>query len=132
MIRPCFLVIDREHSGSISTRKLVIESAKFNVITAYSASEGVETLRKFPAVDGIVIDAQMPDISCSDLIRSLRAIAPFARVIAIRLPWSGTCNEADYKVDTYDPGQLLALLRRLCPDEAKAVEKREEDLGAHE
>lgn len=27
MVRPCFLVIDREYSGSISTRKLVIETA---------------------------------------------------------------------------------------------------------
>lgn len=36
MIRPCFLVIDREFPGSISTRKLVLETAKFNVLTAYS------------------------------------------------------------------------------------------------
>jgi hypothetical protein len=39
MIRPCFLVVDQEHSGSISTRKLVIETAKFNVLTAYSGAE---------------------------------------------------------------------------------------------
>jgi hypothetical protein len=34
MDRPCFLVVDREYPGSISTRKLVIETGKFNVITA--------------------------------------------------------------------------------------------------
>ena len=28
MIRPCFLVVDNEYPGSISTRKLVLESAK--------------------------------------------------------------------------------------------------------
>jgi hypothetical protein len=34
MDRPCFLVVDQEYPGSISTRKLVIETGKFNVITA--------------------------------------------------------------------------------------------------
>lgn len=62
MTRPCFLVVDREHSGSISTRKLVIETAKFNVITAYSSDEAIDTLRRFPAVSGIVLDAGMKDM----------------------------------------------------------------------
>ena len=42
MIRPCFLVVDREFPGSVSTRKLVIETAKFNVLTAYSGREALE------------------------------------------------------------------------------------------
>ena len=46
MIRPCYLVVDREFSANISTRKLIIETAKFNVITAYS---GVEALDQSPA-----------------------------------------------------------------------------------
>jgi len=54
VVRPCFLVIDREFPGSISTRKLVLETAKFNVITSYSAQEAVETLKKFPALQGVV------------------------------------------------------------------------------
>ena len=41
-VRPCFIVVDPEHSDSISTRKLVIESAKLNVITAYSAAEALD------------------------------------------------------------------------------------------
>jgi hypothetical protein len=48
MIRPCFLVIDQEHSNSISTRKLVIETARFNVLTAYSGAEAIQTLKNFP------------------------------------------------------------------------------------
>jgi CheY-like chemotaxis protein len=57
VVRPCFLVVDREFPGSISTRKLVIETAKFNVLTAYSGEEAIETLKRFPAIDGIVLDA---------------------------------------------------------------------------
>src|ERR1700692_3947670 len=56
MLRPCFLVVDREFPGSISTRKLVIETAKFNVLTAYSAEEAMELLERSPAVSGVVID----------------------------------------------------------------------------
>src|SRR5580693_3560560 len=65
MNRPCFLVIDREFPGSISTRKLVIETAKFNVLTAYSGKEALEIFKKFPAVGGVVLDGGLDDISCS-------------------------------------------------------------------
>ena len=71
MIRPCFLVIDREFPGSISTRKLVIETAKFNVITAYSGKEAIETFARFPAVSGVVLDGGLEDMACDDVaIRS--------------------------------------------------------------
>jgi hypothetical protein len=39
MYRPCFLVVDHEYPASVSSRKLVLETAKFNVITAYSNLE---------------------------------------------------------------------------------------------
>lgn len=49
MTRPCFLVIECEYPGNISARKLVIETAKMNVISCYSCAEGIATLRRFPA-----------------------------------------------------------------------------------
>ena len=70
MLRPCFLVVDREHSGSISTRKLIIETAKFNVITAYSGEEALETISAFPAISGMVMDAGIEDIPCEEVDRS--------------------------------------------------------------
>jgi CheY-like chemotaxis protein len=72
MLRPCFLVVDRETSTGISTRKLIIETAKFNVITAYSSQEAIEILRKFPALDGVVTDSGMTDMPCHDLVVALR------------------------------------------------------------
>ena len=71
MTRPCFLVIDREFPGSISTRKLVIETAKFNVITAYSGLEAFDTVQRFPALSGAVVDGGIEDIPCADLVRVL-------------------------------------------------------------
>src|SRR6185312_12980336 len=67
MIRPCFLVVDREFSANISTRKLIIETAKFNVITAYSGAEALETVQRFPAIDGVVLDIGLRDMSACDV-----------------------------------------------------------------
>lgn len=130
--RPCFLVVDREHSGSISTRKLVIETAKFNVLTAYSADEALAMLRRFPAVDGVVMDAEMPESPCPDLVRSLKALAPSVPVIIVHRPLSEPCSDADHQLDTFDPKQLLSLLQSLCPEHTEAVEKRDEMLKAEE
>lgn len=131
-IRPCFLVVDREFSGSISTRKLVIETAKFNVLTAYSVEEAFDTIRRFPTVDGIVMDAEMPDMPCPEIVRSLKLLAPSIPVIIIHRPLSDPCSGADYQLDTFDPRQLLNLLQSLCPEQSEAVEKRNEALKAQE
>ena len=129
MVRPCFLVIDREHAGAISTRKLVIETAKFNVFTSYSSAEAIATLQKFPLVDGIVVDAGMNDMPCSDLIRDLRQVKPNLPIIAICPPGSSHCEGITEQLESFDPRRLLAILQKLVPDAANAIEKREEDLA---
>ncbi|HEV2465119.1 MAG TPA: response regulator [Acidobacteriaceae bacterium] len=132
IVRPCFLVIDREYSGSISTRKLVIETAKFNVLTAYSAAEGLEMLRRFPAVDGVVMNAEMHDMHCDELIATLRQIRPTAPVVVVGRAPDSECSAADHTVETFEPGELLAVLQGLCPQQTEAVEKRNEELSEHE
>jgi DNA-binding NtrC family response regulator len=128
MVRPCFLVIDREFPGSISTRKLVIETAKFNVITAYSAHEALETLVQFPAIHGVVIDAEIHGMSCDELATELKRIKPGIPLIVICAPGDAECNAADYQVESLDPRKLLEALKKLNPEEVAAIEAREERL----
>ncbi len=130
MVRPCFLVIDREHAGAISTRKLVIETAKFNVLTAYSSSEAIETLRQFPNLDGAVVDGAIGDMPCADLVRNLREIRPNLPVIAICPGGLSACEGATRELETFDPKQLLAILQKLVPVATVEIEKREEDLAS--
>ena len=132
MQRPCFIVVDREHALSISTRKLVIETAKFNVLTAYTAREALETLKRFPAVDGMVIDADTQEFSCAEFVRAVKEIAPAIPIIGVSSPAIGICAEADYHLETFDPAKLLALLERLRPAAAAEIERREENLKARE
>ena len=129
MIRPCFLVIDREFPGSISTRKLVIETAKFNVITAYSAPEALETLNAFPAIHGVIMDSVVSGMGCVALVDGLKKIKPKIPVVAICGPGDPSCANADYELESFDPRRLLELLRRLLPEEAEAIERREEFLN---
>ena len=130
MIRPCYLVIDRETSSGISTRKLIIETAKFNVVTAYSSKEAIETLRKYPALDGVVMDAGMEDMPTEELIAALKGLQPKITVILVCSPWYTPCKNADYNVESFDPKHLLALLEKLQPEAIAAIEKRNEDLEA--
>jgi len=129
MNRPCFLVIDREFPGSISTRKLVIETAKFNVLTAYSGREALEVFNRFPAVSGIVLDGGLDDLSPSEVTREVKRIQPNVPVIVIATPGFIDCPEADFQLESFDPARLLEILRGLKPEASAAIEKRNEDLS---
>ncbi|HEX4154317.1 MAG TPA: response regulator [Acidobacteriaceae bacterium] len=128
MVRPCFLVVDREFAGSISTRKLVIETAKFNVLTAYSAREAADTLRKFPGMTAAVIDAYARDMRCDDLVDELRVIQPGIPIVAISAPGAEGCTKADHHLASFDPAHLLELLKGFVPEAAGEIERRNEEL----
>ena len=132
MIRPCFLVIDRQYMGNISTRKLVIETAKLNVLTAYSGAEAIETLKRFPNLDGVVTDTGIDDMPFDDLVRSLKAIRPDIPIVAISTPSSGYSRLADYHLESFEPARLLELLKKLEPERSLAIEETEERLAAEE
>ena len=129
MDRPCFIVADRNFSGNISTRKLVIETAKLNVITAYSGSETVRTLERFPNVDGVVMDSTVDDMPIDDLIGQLKKLRPSILVILIRSPDTGGSALADYQIESFQPTPLLELLRNLQPEKVKAIEDEDERLA---
>ncbi|XCB23707.1 response regulator [Tunturiibacter gelidiferens] len=129
MIRPCFLVIDREFPGSISTRKLVIETAKFNVLTAYSGQEALEIFTRFPAVSGVVLDGGLDDLSCEEVASKIKLLQPKVPIIVITAPDSNNCPLADYQLESFDPAKLLEILRSLKPEASAAIEKRNEQLS---
>jgi DNA-binding NtrC family response regulator len=130
MIRPCFLVIDREFPGSISTRKLVIETAKFNVLTAYSGREALEVFKRFPAVDGVVLDGGIDDISAEELTEELKAIQPKIPVVVIAFPGFDGCPRADFHLESFNPAKLLEILRGLKPKESALIEKHDEAISS--
>ena len=129
MIRPCFLVVDREFPGSISTRKLVIETAKFNVLTAYSGVEALEIFQRFPALSGVVLDAGLEDITCRLVAQTIKAQQANLPVIVIASPGSEDCPEADFLLESFEPAKLLETLKKIKPEASEAIEKRNEELS---
>jgi DNA-binding response OmpR family regulator len=132
MTRPCFLVIDREHSASISTRKLVIESAKFNVITAYSGKEALETFERFPRIDGLILNATVHDIPCTKIVATIRARVPECPIIVIQGPAAESCPGASHYIDSFDPATLLELLHKLFPRATQIIDQQDDALKAAE
>jgi CheY-like chemotaxis protein len=130
MIRPCFLVLDPEHPGSISTRKLVIETAKFNVITAYSGTEVLETLARFPALDGAVLDARVLDMPVATLIERMRKLKDQIPIVVIGAPGIPAPEQANYLVESLSPRSLLDVLQKICPGETEAIEQHDRELEA--
>src|SRR5947209_16255904 len=115
MTRPCFMVLDPEHPGSISTRKLVIETAKFNVITAYSAEEAIQTVERFQGIDGAVLDGRVLDMPLKTLIQRVRKLKKEIPIVVITAPGADRAEGADYIVDSLSPRSLLDVLQQICP-----------------
>lgn len=129
MLRPCFLVMDREYPGSISTRKLVIETAKMNVLTAYSATEALGMLERFPAVNGIVVEMGVEDTNSETLVREIKRLVPKLPVIAIAPHGASGFPDADFHLDSFQPAKLLDLLKKMQPKETAEIEARNEHLS---
>ncbi|HUA93611.1 MAG TPA: response regulator [Terracidiphilus sp.] len=117
--RPCFLVIDKQYPGNISTRKLVIETALLNVITAYSASEAIATLDRFPKVDGIVLDTEVYGMPCRQLIGELRKVRHNIPIVTVSPSGHSRCDGEEYHVSSYDPQDLLEQLQHICSKETR-------------
>ncbi len=129
MIRPCFLVVDREYASSISTRKLVLETAKYNVITSYSCAEAVETLALYPAVTGIVLDSGVRDMPHDLFIDRLKELAPRTPIVIVGLYEQLWHGKGDHFVESFEPAKLLELLKSLTPKETRVIEMQNESLN---
>ena len=123
-------MVDREFSSGISSRKLVIETAKFNVITAYNAEEAIETLLAYPAVDGAVVDEHADGLECPDLVARLKQIKPSLTVVAVGSP--GNCGPADYHIEPFNPAKLLQVLQTLQPRATETIKQISQALSEKE
>lgn len=103
-------MVEVEPGQALSTRKLLLETAKHNVLTAHSAKEGVHMLRRFPAVDAIAIDASLEDMSCERMAKQMRDIKPKVPIVALSPRIGNKCDWADRTISSHDPHQLLQLL----------------------
>lgn len=102
-----------------------------NVLTAYSAEEAVQTLERFPNVDGIVLDSEVYGTSCKELIDKLRTMRQDIPVITVSPRGDDPCGGEQHHVSSYDPQDLLEQLHKLCPQEMDTLDQKKKSSGGH-
>jgi len=120
MARPTFIIAEPEADQALSSRKLVIETAKFNVITAHSRDELREFLGRYPNVDAVIVHTRLVSGRPEAVCEEVRELVPDKKIIAIS-PRRGEAQSADYELDSHDPEQLVSLLRELFGDPRKTA-----------
>ena len=109
-MRLVVLMIEVEQPEGISARKLLLETARHNVITAYGGKIGLGLLRRFPNVDVAVVHTELADSAFDQTVIGLKAISSRLPVIGITPITDRHASGADYMISSHDPQALLALL----------------------
>jgi hypothetical protein len=102
-------MIEAEQPEGLSARKLVVETAKHNVLTAYTLEDGLSLLRRFPNVDAILVHGALVEDNPTllDHVKEESGDTP----IILACPFeSMKCPQADYVIDSHHPQNLLRLL----------------------
>ncbi|MGB9123900.1 MAG: response regulator [Candidatus Angelobacter sp.] len=107
------MIIESERTDGLSTRKLLLESAKHNVVTAYSGKEGVEMYKRFPNVDVVCIEAELKDLKGASVAGNIRKINPKIRIVGLSPRLAARCEWADKTIDSHDPNALLEVLEEM-------------------
>lgn len=109
--RLAFLIVESEPAQGLSTRKLLLESAKHNVLTAYSSEEGMRMFGRFVNVDAVVIDCQLK--GNERLAAWVREQNPGMRVLCLSPHEGEEASWADETVNSHDPAALLKMLEEM-------------------
>jgi CheY-like chemotaxis protein len=111
--RLAFLVVEVEPGQALSTRKLLLEGAKHNVLTAHSPEEGLRMFQRFPQVDVVAIDGSFGDSVCSKLAEEVRRENKNVPIVGFIPKVGARCSWADKTTNSHDPAGLLKLLEKM-------------------
>lgn len=109
------LMIEVEPAEGISSRKLVLETAKHNVLTAYSAADGIALMQRFPAVDAVVVHAMIGNDSFRSVVEQIRKVREDVPIILISPSGSDHCPTCAAVISSHEPRLLLDILEQFFP-----------------
>jgi hypothetical protein len=110
-MRPTLLIVEPELGESLSTRKLVLESAKFNVLTAHSEREFLEILHAFPKVSAAVVHSLIHEGWADGMLEEAKKINAGIYTILLSPHIDVKSSHADRVIDSHDPETLLQAAR---------------------
>jgi len=121
MARPTILVAESEPGQALSVLKLVLESAKYNVLTAHSTGEALDIFHMFPNVNVAVL-VMDGVIDCELVARSIKQVTSKISIIATSARIAQKCENADHILCSHEPETLISLMRTLLGDPRSPVE----------
>src|ERR1700727_3577833 len=110
MPRPTILVAEPEPNESLSVRKLILETAKYNVITAHNTQEALDLLQLFPNVNATVLVISEA-INCETIAENVRRLTDKIIVVMLSPVIGAKCDGADFTLSSHEPEELVALMR---------------------
>jgi hypothetical protein len=115
MPRPTLLVAEPEPEQALSVRKLVLETGKFNVLTAHSNREALDVFQLFPNVSAAVLVGDT-NIDCEGIGKHIKSTTDKIAIIHLHASIGGRCAYADHHLSSHEPELLLELVRSLLGD----------------
>ena len=113
--RPTLIVAEQEPGQALSTRKLVLETAKFNVLTAHSTDEALDVFQSFPNA-ACVIAVEGETVDCERILKFVRTIRDDILLIALFPRHGFRCVAANHHLSSHDPEALVQLVRSVLGD----------------
>jgi DNA-binding response OmpR family regulator len=112
-MRIVVLMIEVEQPEGLSARKLVLETAKHNVLTAYNGDQGLELLRRFPNVDAVVVHRELRDMPVRKVIAGIKAFNPQMPVVLLSPIKEAAPEGADHVISSHEPQLILTIFESL-------------------
>lgn len=114
MPRPTCLIAEPEPGEALSTRKLVIETAKFNVLTAHSTEEALEILRVCSCIDAAIVHADLP--KSGEILSAAKQARSDMHTVYLTPREVRRAKNADFQMSSHDPNKLVEHLRQVFGD----------------
>lgn len=109
-MRLIVLMIEIEQPEGLSARKLVLETSKHNVLTAYNGISGIQLFKRFPNVDIVVVHVDVGDLPFDNVVREIRKIRSDIPIIALSPVGDVVLPRVDYVVPSHEPQAILKVL----------------------
>ncbi len=109
-MRLIVLMIEIEQPEGLSARKLVLETSKHNVITAYNGTFGIQLFQRFSDVDAVVVHVDVSDLPFESVVQQIREIRPHIPIIALSPLGNLVLPGVNYVVPSHEPQAILKVL----------------------
>jgi CheY-like chemotaxis protein len=115
---PLILCID-DHVGGLQIRRMLLERSGYSVLTALTATEGLDKLKP-AAVDLVITDYFLPDMDGATLAGTIKSLRPDVPIImltgSVEEPQAAVAETVDVFLTKGGPtNELLNEIARLLP-----------------